>query len=319
MNSLTKKEIIGILLLAGILFLISGCSGGISQNNTDGKSEITASVIEDTKENCRLNNESDCRPIEIRRGENEKKNNIEEAAISDNNTKKITNIPEEFLYLNCTGAWKCVQSNYRAYQFSNCSWTSVEYCVYGCKNGTCNPPPVCKTGSMKCDKDNLVMCNEDGSEWTLNKSCDYQCSDGTCMGKNETPKQNDFLSDNCISVPDFNYAPAGNNLSNEYFTLKNSCSYSVDMGGWTARDNTTLISHIFTFPAFNLNVNAELSIHTGNGINTSADLYWGRGNASLNAIWNNGNDVLYLDTSNGTSVLICPYPNNGSISNCPDL
>ena len=137
------------------------------------------------------------------------------------------------------------------------------------------------------------------------------------MSNNAT--QNDFISDRCINVLNFNYDPTGNNLSQEYFTLKNSCLYSIDMGGWTAKDDATT-SHIFTFPVFNLDVNAELSVHTGNGLNTSTDLYWGKNNfIPAQAVWNNDRDTLYLNTPNGTSVLICSYPNNGSILNCPDL
>ena len=99
----------------------------------------------------------------------------------------------------------------------------------------------------------------------------------------------------------FSYAPAGNNLSNEFFTLKNSCSYQIDMSGWTAKDNST---HVFTFSVFNLDAGSQISVVTSSGINNSATLYWGRSSA----VWNNNGDTLYLNTSNGTSVLIYSYP-----------
>ncbi len=227
MSIFAKKEMNRILLLVGILFLLGGCRMNLNQNNTNEKTEITASVIEYTRENCRLSNESDCRPIEIRKGEaeNEEINNTGEAAIVGEISNSTINLSEEISLSDCQEGWKCVEVKYRAYQLSNCSWTSVEYCVYGCKNGACKPSPICKPSSLKCDKDNLAVCNEDGSEWKLNQSCDYQCSDGACIGKNETMQINttnsNFLSDNCIGVLNFNYAPAGNNLSQEYFTLKN--------------------------------------------------------------------------------------------------
>ena len=93
--------------------------------------------------------------------------------------KKTINISEEIGLSNCEQGWKCVEAKYRAYQFSNCSWTSIEFCVYGCKNGLCNPPPICKLNSLKCDNDNVVKC-EDGYEWKMNESCDYQCQNGIC-------------------------------------------------------------------------------------------------------------------------------------------
>ena len=84
------KRHIYMPILIFLILLAVGCSKGTNQNNTDAKTEITGSVIEDSKENCRLNNESDCRPIEIRRGEqeNEEANNTQETANIGNNSKK---------------------------------------------------------------------------------------------------------------------------------------------------------------------------------------------------------------------------------------
>ena len=310
-----KKEVNGILLLIGILFLLSGCQKNAAQNGIDEKNEITGNVIEDSKENCRLVNESDCSPIEIRKGEAEN-DDTNNTANAENDGKKTINISEEAELSDCEQGWKCVEPRYRAYQFSNCSWASIEFCVYGCKNGLCNAPLACKPNSLKCDNDNLVKC-EDGYEWKLNESCDYQCQNGICVSKNETATNttgltnatnstnttqgHDFLSDNCISVLNFNYAPAGNNLSQEYFTLKNSCSYQIDMSSWTAKDNST---HVYTFPSFNLDNAAQVKVVTGSGTNDQATLYWGSGIA----IWNNNGDSLYLNTSNGTLVLVYSYP-----------
>ena len=312
-----KKEVKLVLLLVGILFLLGGCSKNANKNNIDEKNEITGNVIEDSKENCRLVNESDCSQIEIRRGEaeNDETNNT---ANAEKDGKKIINISEEAELSNCEQSWKCVESRYRAYQFSNCSWTSIEFCVYGCKNGLCNAPPICKPNSLKCDNDNLVKC-EDGYEWKLNESCDYQCQNGVCVSKNETATNTtgltnttnstdntnsnntttnttaDYITDGCMSVPKYNLT--GNKSTDEYFTLKNSCSYQIDMGGWTATDDA---NHVYTFPSFNLASNGDVTIVTGSGANNQTKLYWGRGSA----VWNNGGDTLYLNASNGTSVLI---------------
>lgn len=311
MNNQKKrhKGYVYFYILAFLILLIIGCS---KSSNKDGieqeKSSITGSVIEDTKENCRLSNESDCRPIEIRRGEaeNEEINNTGEAASVRGTLNYTINLSEKILLSDCQEGWKCVEKNYRAYQYPNCSWISIEYCVYGCKNGTCKPAPICKLNSLKCDNDNVVKC-EDGYGWMLNESCDYQCLDGICIGKNETIQINttnstnstqghDFISDNCMSVSKYNLT--GNNATDEYFMLKNSCSYTIDMTSWTASDNVA--NHVYTFPSFNLASSVEVTIITGTGNNNLTTLYWGRGSA----VWNNGGDTLYLNTSNSTSVLI---------------
>jgi len=312
----TKKDLNAILLFIALLFLLIGCSKRINENNSDGN-EMTASVIEDSKENCRFANESDCRPIEIRKGEaeNEEMNNTQEAASAGRISNNTINLSEEVLLSNCEEGWKCVEKNYRAYQYINCSWISIEHCIYGCNNGTCSPPPICKLNSLKCTNDNVVKC-EDGYGWALNESCDYECQDGVCIGKNETIQinttnlnnttnsnnatntttQNNFISDNCMSVSKYNLT--GNNATDEYFTLKNSCTYSIDMTGLTASDNVA--NHIFTFSNFNLVSNNEVTVVTGRGTNSTTTLYWGRGSA----VWNDPGDTLYLNTSNGTSILI---------------
>ena len=331
-----KEKYIYFCLAIFLILLVVGCSKNTNNGNEQDEPSVTGDVINEAPENCRLNNESDCSPIEIRRGEQESEEDGNQE--TEDNIKKIINASEaylllntsnaskDFLSLNCEEGWKCVEKKHRAYQYTNCSWSSIEFCVYGCNESVCRAAPICKSNSFKCSNDVLMKCEGDGYEWKVNESCDYRCENGVCIGKNETVQTNttnstnssqgnNFISDNCISVLDFNYAPAGNNLSNEYFTLKNSCSYSVGIISWTAKDDTTINTHIFTFPVFNLDVNAELSIHTGNGTNTSTDLYFRKNSA----VWNNDKDTLYMDTANGTSVLVCPYPNNGSILNCPDL
>ena len=107
--------------------------------------------------------------------------------------------------------------------------------------------------------------------------------------------QNEFISDNCISL--FNYNLTGIAQTDEYFTLKNSCSYAIDLNGWTASDDA---NHLYTFPSFNLASDGSVTVVTGAGANSQTTLYWGRGSA----VWNNNGDTLYLNASNGASVLI---------------
>ena len=305
-----KKGCIYLCLFIFLSLLALGCSKN-SGNASQEEPSVTGNAVYEAPENCRLSNESDCSPIEFRKGEQESEEADDSQENSEDDTETIggsllntSNLSKELLSLNCEEGWKCVEKKHRAYQSSNCSWSSIEFCVYGCNKSVCRAAPICKLNSFKCNNDLLMKCEDDGYEWKSNESCSYKCENGVCINKTDTTDQNNFISDNCISVLNFNYAPIGNNLSNEYFTLKNSCPYSVNITSWTARDNTTINTHIFIFPVFNLDANAQLSVHTGNGTNTSTDLYYRKNSA----VWNNDKDTLYLNTSNGTSVLIHSYP-----------
>lgn len=45
---------------------------------------------------------------------------------------------------SCTAGWKCKDSNTKAFQKSDCTWTTAVYCDYGCANSACKDgvPPV---------------------------------------------------------------------------------------------------------------------------------------------------------------------------------
>lgn len=322
MKIFAKKGLNAISLFITLLFLLSGCPANTNQNETDKQSEITASVIEDAKENCRLSDPTDCSPIEITRGEPENEepvdNFTEDISIENKSEKNIT-IPNLLnLTLACEFGWKCIEGRYIAYQEMNCSWHSLERCIYGCdeNESICRAAPICKVNYLRCENDNLMICGEEGHRWLLNKSCDKDCEDNACTEDiNATTnasesQQTDYIKDKCINVTNFNSDANGtdssSNLNDEYFTLKNKCSYSVVLTNWTAKDATV---HDFTFPSLSLGTNLEVTIYTGSGTDTSTNLYWGSGSH----IWNNvGGDTLYLNASNGTLILSCSYvvPNN---------
>ncbi len=108
-----------------------------------------------------------------------------------------------------------------------------------------------------------------------------------------------YIVDKCFNIINFHYNAAGNdnyNLNDEYFTLKNSCSYLIDLTGWTIKDEAT---HIYKFNNFNLGANVQVTIYTGSGQDTSTELYWGK----TSAVWNNDGDTLFLRDKNGNFVL----------------
>ena len=320
LNSIKNGIWFSTFLLALILFLI-GCSENTDKNNIDEKPEITGSAIEDPSENCRFSDTSDCSPIEIRRGEPENEehadNFTEDISITNKSEKNITIQNLLNLTLVCEAGWKCIEGRYTAYQEANCSWHSLERCIYGCdeNESVCRTAPICKVNSLRCENDNLMICSEEGYKWMINKSCDKDCENDICtedLAINATLNitTNDYIKDGCMKVINFNSDANGtdssSNLNDEYFTLRNKCSYSVVLTNWTAKDATV---HDFTFPSFSLGTNVEVTIYTGSGTDTSTDIYWRSGSH----IWNNvGGDTLYLNASNGTLILSCSYiiPNN---------
>jgi hypothetical protein len=69
----------------------------------------------------------------------------------------------------------------------------------------------------------------------------------------------------------------------------------VRLTGWILSDGR---GDVYTFPDFGLGGGgAGISVHTGNGANTPADLYWGR----TGTVWKKG-DVAVLKDSTGTVV-----------------
>lgn len=86
---------------------------------------------------------------------------------------------------------------------------------------------------------------------------------------------------------------ASRDLNDEYFTLRNLYKETVDMTGWTVTDNQ---DHIFTFPhGFLLPTQATVTIHTGCGVDTPSELYWG----SESPIWDNQGDTATLRDADG--------------------
>jgi len=111
----------------------------------------------------------------------------------------------------------------------------------------------------------------------------------------------------CISILYFHWNAEGNdcyNLNDEYVTFKNTCPQSIDMTGWTVKDEA---NHIYTFLDFNLAGDATVTLYTGAGIDTTAELYWNSSGHTCNAIWNNDGDMLYLRDIGGNLVMSYSY------------
>ena len=77
-------------------------------------------------------------------------------------------------------------------------------------------------------------------------------------------------------------------LKEEYVKIKNSGSSSVDLTGWEIKDEDN--KHTYTFPSFQLEAGATVTLYTIEGSDTETELYWGSGNP----FWNNDGDTAFL-------------------------
>jgi len=92
-------------------------------------------------------------------------------------------------------------------------------------------------------------------------------------------------------------------LNNEWVSLVNSGSRSVNLNHYTIRDKS---NHVYTFGNVTIAGNGgRLWLHTGKGTNTTANRYWGSGSY----IWNNDGDTAYLRNASGTAVDNCSWTN----------
>ena len=107
----------------------------------------------------------------------------------------------------------------------------------------------------------------------------------------------------CIKVKEFHYDAKGDdskNLNDEYFVLKNDCSFSINLSGWNVKDKSL---NSFYLPEFILEKKAEVKICSGQGNNSKSEIFLN----SRYPIWNNDEDSLYLRDEKGHLVLVYSY------------
>ncbi|MFJ4867492.1 lamin tail domain-containing protein [Streptomyces sp. NPDC088757] len=89
-------------------------------------------------------------------------------------------------------------------------------------------------------------------------------------------------------------------LNGEYVQIRNTTGASVNLRGWTLTDAA---NHKYTFGNFVLGKGKTVTLRTGRGTNTSANVYQNRGAY----VWNNDRDTATLRKSNGASADTCSY------------
>lgn len=90
----------------------------------------------------------------------------------------------------------------------------------------------------------------------------------------------------------------GDNLNDEYVTLTNAGSASLDIGGWTVADAA---DHVYTVSTGTTLASGEsLVIHTGEGRDSTTDRYWGQSSP----VWNNDGDTVTVRDETGTTIAV---------------
>lgn len=90
-------------------------------------------------------------------------------------------------------------------------------------------------------------------------------------------------------------------LNREYIQVKNVTHKTISLSGYLIHDRKNY--HVYRFPkTFRLGAGKTVTVHSGKGRNTSANLYWGM----KSMVWNNTTDTAYL-MKGRTKVTTCTY------------
>ncbi|MEE1818323.1 lamin tail domain-containing protein [Streptomyces sp. NPDC004288] len=89
-------------------------------------------------------------------------------------------------------------------------------------------------------------------------------------------------------------------LNGEYVQIRNTTGAAVNLRGWTLTDAA---NHKYTFGNYTLGKGKIVTVRTGRGTNTTANVYQNRGAY----VWNNDRDTAKLRKSNGSTVDTCSY------------
>ena len=94
-------------------------------------------------------------------------------------------------------------------------------------------------------------------------------------------------------------SPEKENLDDEWVEISNKGSSDANLAGWTLTDEQ---NHTYTFPDFILAAGAKVVVRTGEGDDSTENLFWNRSTS----IWNNGGDLAVLKDSEGNIVSLYP-------------
>lgn len=93
-----------------------------------------------------------------------------------------------------------------------------------------------------------------------------------------------------------------NDPNDETITIINGSQSALTMTGWTVRDTH---GHVYTFGAFTLPVDGQVTLFSGKGTDTADRRYWGQSGGILD---NSGPETIILRDASGALIDAYPYP-----------
>lgn len=151
----------------------------------------------------------------------------------------------------------------------------------------------------RTDDHGTITITTDGSTYTVTTKKTAPSKTSALSEVTTADPTTTSIPDNTIVAPvetstsDEGIEISGLSLKDEFVKIKNSGSSSVDLTGWQIKDEGD--KHTYTFPSFQLEAGATVTLYTAEGYNTGTELYWGSGNP----FWNNDGDTAFLYDNEG--------------------
>ncbi len=124
---------------------------------------------------------------------------------------------------------------------------------------------------------------------------------GLTLAEGESGNDKIIIKDVSFIAP----SPEKENLNGEWVEIANQGSSDQSLDKWVLEDKD---NHTYSFGNFTLKAGATVKVHTGKGVDTLTDLYWGRGSP----IWNNDGDIATLMDASGKAVASYPKESKGA-------
>jgi len=321
------KRIIALLFIALVIF-VSGCISGntIKRQAAEPSDNATNISLADYEDNSPEAIACDC-PDSFRTCGDGFNTTCENSCTNDTCSRCV---PDCAGHSMCNESWFCgewqpcsgsIQTR-RCIDSSFCNKTAVietRNCPDSCSSDADCPAEAscaryfCEGSPKGCKAYVVVPCCGDGrceGDGDCISDCPpapCNCSQAQCPPCNGTQNATNATNPSYVSnvsITNITYKMP------EFVEIWNLGNGSADMTNWTLRDNTTLSSHIFTFPAFSLTPNVSVRVHTENGTDNTTDFFWGkncRQGSTTGCIWNDDGDIATLKDINNNTISIYSY------------
>ncbi|MFP8958377.1 lamin tail domain-containing protein [Natrialbaceae archaeon A-CW3] len=165
-------------------------------------------------------------------------------------------------------------------------------------------------------QDNQHIWNEDGDVVIVQNAAEEEVYRADIAANDEN---NENGNDAPVSLALVDYYIDGGDPQEENITIRNTGDAALDLTGWSIEDaHGVPANNISPFefpPAFTLNADADVTLVTGQGSNTTDTLYWGY----QRQVWNEDGDTVYVYDGDENLHLEEPIasddPTNGESSN----